>query len=223
MKRSQINQALGEAQTLLAKFRWSLPAWAAWTRDDYLENPGVTAYLSGHQMGWDVTDFGSGDFTKRGLTLFCARNGIASDAGSIPYAEKLLFVGEGQETPFHCHRAKMEDIINRGGGNLMVEFRNEDASGSEISVLVDGRMVALQPDEPLRLTPGESVTIPRRLYHRFYGEVGCGSVFAGEVSQVNDDNSDNYFLEPLGRFADVVEDEPALLPLWNEIFGDEIR
>ncbi|MEM1365767.1 MAG: D-lyxose/D-mannose family sugar isomerase [Pseudomonadota bacterium] len=217
MKRSQINAALREARLLLEAHRWALPAWASWTLNDYRNHGAVAAHLSRHQMGWDVTDFGSGDFATRGLTLFCARNGNQSDPNSIPYAEKILFVGEGQETPFHCHHAKMEDIINRGGGNLMVEFCHEGGGDDEISVLVDGRTAHLQPHEPLRLTPGESVTIPRRLHHCFYGEAGAGPVFAGEVSQVNDDNSDNYFLEPLGRFAEIEEDEPALLPLWNEI------
>ena len=225
MKRSQINSALQTAQSMLDGFRWALPRWADWALEDYRADPQMAAHLKAHQMGWDVTDFGSGDFTTRGLTLFCARNGIQSDPDSVPYAEKLLFVGEGQETPFHCHQQKMEDIINRGGGHLLVEFLHEDGQGDDhrdardeaITISVDGHMVTLQPDEPLRLTPGESVTIPRQLYHRFYAEPGHGMVFAGEVSQVNDDNSDNYFLEPLGRFSQIEENEPALRPLWNEI------
>ena len=32
----------------------------------------------------------------------------------------------------------------------------------------------------------------------------------GEVSTVNDDLTDNVFAEPLGRFADIEEDEPPL-------------
>ena len=40
---------------------------------------------------------------------------------------------------------------------------------------------------------------------------------AGEVSQVNDDNNDNYFLETFGRFSQIEEDEEAIHPLWNEI------
>ena len=52
---------------------------------------------------------------------------------------------------------------------------------------------------------------------RFYAVAGTGMVMAGEVSQVNDDNKDNYFLEPVGRFSDILEDEPAIHLLWNEI------
>ena len=64
-------------------------------------------------MGWDITDFGSADFARRGLVIFCVRNGRQGVADEKPYAEKLLVVGEDQETPYHHHRIKMEDIIVR--------------------------------------------------------------------------------------------------------------
>jgi len=168
-------------------------------------------------MGWDVTDFGSDDFASRGLALFCMRNGIQSDADTVPYAEKLLLVGEEQETPFHTHKVKLEDIINRGGGDLVIEFRKADGDDSQIEVRCDGIIRRPERDEPVILRPGESVTIPRGLYHRFYGRKGGGEVFVGEVSQVNDDGADNYFWEPLGRFSKIEEDAAPVHPLWNEI------
>jgi D-lyxose ketol-isomerase len=64
---------------------------------------------------------------------------------------------------------------------------------------------------------GGLLVIARNLWHRFYGELGEGTVFVGEVSQVNDDLTDNYFLETVGRFATIEEDEPKLFPLWNEL------
>ena len=42
-------------------------------------------------------------------------------------------------------------------------------------------------------------------------------VMVGEVSQVNDDNNDNYFLEQVGRFSQIQEDISPLHPLWNEV------
>ena len=110
-----------------------------------------------HQLGWDVTDFGSGDFTKRGLTLFCVRNGVQSDPNEKPYAEKLLIVREGQETPTHRHRVKMEDIINRAGGVLVLEFAHADAAGkatdAPVTARVDGVARTLTPWEKLRSSP----------------------------------------------------------------------
>ena len=86
-----------------------------------------------------------------------------------------------------------------------------------VGVMVDGVERRLAAGEPLKLTPGQSVTVTRNLWHRFYGEPGAGTVFVGEVSQVNDDLTDNYFIEKVGRFAGIEEDEPKLFPLWNEL------
>ena len=89
-----------------------------------------------------------------------------------------------------------------------------------MTVHVDGVARTLEPWEKLRLGPGESVTVDRGVYHRFYGEAGKGVVLVGEVSQVNDDRTDNYFLDPVGRFAEIEEDEPPLRLLWNEVAAE---
>ncbi len=222
MKRSEINRLQREALALFAEYRFSLPLFARWGEADWRAHPAAARYCASHQMGWDVTDFGSGRFEERGLVIFCVRNGRQGIAGEKPYAEKLLVVGESQETPFHFHKVKMEDIIVRGGGNLMIELYNlrESFGGRDttpVQLMVDGVEQRLEAGEPIKLAPGQSATITRNLWHRFYGEPGTGKVFVGEVSQVNDDLTDNYFLETLGRFARIDEDEPKLFPLWNEL------
>ena len=65
----------------------------------------------------------------------------------------------------------------------------------------------MQPGGSIILTPGESICLEQGIYHRFYGEPGKGKVFVGEVSAVNDDNTDNCFYVPVGRFPEIVEDE----------------
>jgi D-lyxose ketol-isomerase len=104
---------------------------------------------------------------------------------------------------------------------LVIEFLEIDSNriekNSKIKVLVDGETVSIAPREPLILRRGQSVTVERNIYHKFYSAEGSGMVMAGEVSQVNDDNKDNYFLESVGRFSLVDEDEEAIHPLWNEI------
>ena len=221
MKRSEINQAIKFAKEMMEKFSWTLPHWGYWSNEDYQNKTNLKKYLNKHQMGWDVTDFGKGNFNEQGITLFCVRNGIQGDANDKPYAEKLLFMQEGQEIPFHSHKIKLEDIINRGGGDLAIEFLEVDEKDQElsnkISVLVDGEKILLDPYEPLILKKGQSVTVERNIFHKFYAVKGSGMVMAGEVSQVNDDNNDNYFLEPVGRFSEIQEDELPLHPLWNEI------
>ena len=64
------------------------------------------------------------------------------------------------------------------------------------------------------LGPGESITLTPYLYHQFYAVDGNGLI--GEVSSVNDDASDNYFLEPLPRFPEIVEDEAPVRLLCTE-------
>ena len=218
MKRSEINAAIREAEALLAEYRWILPDWADYSEADYAAEPELAAHNASRQLGWDVTDFGSGDFAAQGLTLFCVRNGVQGDPETLPYAEKLLFVREGQVTPYHSHKVKMEDIMVRGGGNLMCAFTRE-GSHADAPVRVNGRVVADPYGAPVRLIPGEAITIPRGMKHSFWGEPGTGPAFCAEISQCNDDLTDNYFLEPIGRFSTVEEDVPKLHPLWNEIGG----
>ena len=58
--------------------------------------------------------------------------------------------------------------------------------------------------QKLRLAPGESVTLRPGDWHAFWGE--GGDVLIGEVSTVNDDETDNIFREPIGRFSTIEED-----------------
>lgn len=221
MKRSDINRLMTDALALFQEHSFLLPEWATWSPAEWAANPDTAQFCHRHQMGWDITDFGFGDFAKRGLILFCIRNGIQGDETTVPYAEKIMVVQEEQETPLHYHKVKMEDIIVRGGGNLVVELYNIDDEGTRlgtnVTVRLDGMKRTVRAGEPVIIKPGHSITLPRNLYHRFYGEAGKGTVLVGEVSQVNDDLNDNFFYEDVGRFAEIEEDVPALYPLWSEL------
>ena len=110
----------------------------------------------------------------------------------------------------HFHWNKVEDIINRGGGELVIHLFNATAddglADSEVTASVDGVKRVVKAGDQVVLTPGESITLPPRLYHKFWG--ARDRVFVGEVSLVNDDNTDNRFYEPIGRFPEIDEDEP---------------
>ena len=66
MKRSAINAALTKARATCAANQFKLPGWADWTMADHRANPAQSAFLTTRQIGWGVTDFGSGDFARRG-------------------------------------------------------------------------------------------------------------------------------------------------------------
>ena len=85
-----------------------------------------------------------------------------------------------------------------------------------MTVHVDGRKLSVPAGTQVRLKPGQSITITPLLYHDFTVEPGGGPVLLGEVSQVNDDSSDNRFEPPMGRFPTIEEDEPPYRLLCNE-------
>lgn len=216
MRRSEINQIMKSADDFIRQRKFHLPPFAYWTIEDWKTKGPEANEIVRNNLGWDITDFGSGNFYKNGLFLFTIRNG-SPDAwekrqGKL-YAEKLLIVDDGQVTPMHFHWKKMEDIINRGGGNLLIQIYNSTADEGldeqyEVVISIDGVKKTLPPGTIVTLTPGESITLPQYCYHKFWG-VG-GRTLVGEVSLVNDDAADNRFLNPLPRFPEIVEDEPPL-------------
>lgn len=217
MKRSEINHLMRLALGFFAENKFYLPVWATYSPADWKGKQLSSSEIIENRLGWDLTDFGCNDYENRGLLLFTIRNGnVARDKKT--YCEKIMIAGVGQETPLHFHRLKIEDIINRGGGNLEIEFYNSNADGSfsdeDFEVKVDSETLSLSPGAKIQLSPGQSVCMHSGLYHRFYG-VGL-PVLVGEVSSVNDDTNDNFFFEPIGRFPQIEEDEAPLYLLANE-------
>ncbi len=225
MKRSEINAAIDYALAAMREIKLPLSDFAFWNRADWNRQGENLLNLRGIGLGWDVTDFGSGDFSATGSVLFTLRNGCYGrpELGT-PYAEKLIFQRQEreQEIPFHFHITKTEDIINRGGGVLMLELYNSTADTAPdktapVRVRMDGVLHTFAPGEPIAVTPGNSITLTPGLFHRFYAKYGGGDLICGEVSSINDDRSDNVFLAPGRRFAQIEEDEPARYLLCNEI------
>jgi hypothetical protein len=133
-----------------------------------------------------------------------------------------MHVREGQVTPYHFHAVKVEDIINRGGagaGRLLLKLYMANPEGDALSeepftVLCDGVARSLRAGAEVILGPGESITLPPRLFHQFYAI--DGDALIGEVSSINDDDGDNYFLEDVGRYPGIEEDEEPYRLLCTE-------
>lgn len=210
MNRSEINQLILQAKDFFDTMNFKLPPWGYWSPEAWRGRTQDCKEIADNMLGWDLTDFGSGQFHKRGLLLFTIRNGNPGK-DKKPYAEKIMIVEENQETPMHYHWSKIEDIINRGGGNLVIELFNSTSDSqladTDVEFKTDGILKKIQAGGKVILTPGESITLEQGIYHRFYGEEGSGKVLVGEVSAVNDDHHDNCFLEVIGRFPDIEEDE----------------
>lgn len=222
MKRSEINAVVRSADEFILSRGYYLPPFAHWKPETWREIGPEAVEIAENQLGWDITDFGQGDFNHIGLFLFTVRNGHprnwASKQGKL-YAEKVLIVDVDQVTPMHFHWVKMEDIINRGGGRLLIQLYNstpDEGLDEETSVKVslDGVVYTVRAGDIVELRPGESISLPSGLYHKFWG--ADERVLVGEVSLVNDDNRDNRFLDPVGRFPEIVEDEPPLYLLTKD-------
>jgi len=223
MKRSEINKALKEMEEFIGEYRFALPPFCHFTPDDWLTKGSDYDEVRDNMLGWDITDYGLGDFSKTGFSLITIRNGnlAKKEKYTKTYAEKLLYLREEQYAPLHFHWEKMEDIINRGGGNILIRVYNSTSDEgldkvNDVEVNMDGRKLMVPAGTQVRLTPGESITIQAFMYHDFSVEKGTGPVLLGEVSQCNDDNTDNRFYESIGRFPAIDEDEPQYRLLCNE-------
>ncbi|MET3648723.1 D-lyxose/D-mannose family sugar isomerase [Phyllobacterium ifriqiyense] len=217
MKRSEINAIIRESDKFIRSFGYVMPPFAYWSPEELKARTSSDAKaILDARLGWDITDYGQGKFDELGLFLFTTRNGNQEDlkkGGGMLYAEKIMISREKQLSPMHRHIVKAEDIINRGGGTLVLELFNSNEDGSvdektDVEVATDGRIVRQKAGGLLKLQPGESVTLLPGNWHAFWGE--GGNVLIGEVSTVNDDLTDNIFREPIGRFSNIEEDEAPL-------------
>lgn len=213
MKRSRVNAIIGEADAMIRQFGFVLPPFANWTPAELVARREAARHVIDARCGWDITDFGSGRFDEVGLAVFTLRNGRLADlerGRGMCYAEKLLILRQGQRCPSHTHFIKAEDIINRGGATLVVELFGSDEKGGFAkdrggTISRDGIRYDYAPGEQLEIAPGESVTLMPGDWHALWTK--GGDALIGEVSTVNDDETDNIFREPVGRFAEIEEDE----------------
>ncbi|MHB1111359.1 MAG: D-lyxose/D-mannose family sugar isomerase [Devosia sp.] len=223
MKRSRVNQIMRESDEFIRSFGYILPPFAYWTPAEFKARQAEAQNVINANLGWDISDYGLGEFDKSGLFLFTVRNGNAADlkkGTGMLYAEKAMISRQDQYSPMHRHNLKAEDIINRGGGTLVIELFGDTGGKCDrnkgVTVYTDGLRRELPAGARLKLAPGESVTLmPNEHWHAFWGE--GGDVFIGEVSTVNDDLTDNVFEDPrIARFSGIEEDEEP----WHLLVSD---
>jgi len=188
MKRSEVNHAIKESTSFFRKNGWTLPP----------------------KPRWDVTDFGLGDFKKYGLVLI-------NLAEEVEYCEKLMYAFKNQVTPAHCHKIKKEDIICRNGILVVQVWHGlPNTNENRFQVKINGAFRKVASGEKINLHSGERITLEPGIYHEFYPV--SDQCIIGEVSTVNDDLNDNFFVNSnIGRYTKIEEDEPPLVSLIGDI------
>ncbi len=213
MKRSEVNEIMRQAVRMIRRMGFVLPPFAQWSPEDFGRHPN-RAWYAERRLGWEITDFGHGRFAETGLVSFALRNGALAElknGGGMAYAEKLLISRKGQVSPLQGHRAKVKDLINRGGGTLVIELCGSDDQGHHDpdrggTVLCDGIAREFGPYDRIALGAGESMTLRPGDWHAFWAE--DGDVLIGEISTVSDEGTDRVFVDPVGRHA-LIEDDDA--------------
>ena len=222
MKRSEVNSYIRWAEKFVTDNNIRLPQLAYLSPANLAAMKDRLDVVKKIELGWDITDFGSGKFGELGAVLYTVRNGLADDPTvGVPYCEKYILMKEGQRLPNHYHVFKSEDIINRAGGDILVKLWNADPKtgkllDTDVRVRMDGVEHVFKAGEEVTVTKGNSISLTPYISHIFGPKPGTGDCIVGEVSKVNDDHTDNYFVEPVARFADIVEDEPPVHLLCNE-------
>lgn len=73
MKRSEINKALRELEAMCQKYCCYLPPFCHFTPEEWKEKGHEYDEVRDCCLGWDITDYGMGDFDKMGFSLITIR------------------------------------------------------------------------------------------------------------------------------------------------------
>lgn len=222
MKRSLINNRIQQAIVKFKENSVLLPPQASWDFGKWKSNEKTANEWNLRNLGWDITDFGLGDYDKYGGILFTVLNSEIASEADQPYSKKYLIRQKNQGAPLHYHAKKIETITCIGRGTLQIQVYNQGNDGEldkekKVKILINSFLEELTPGSIIKLKPGESIRIPNRLYHSF--KALDNYVISEEVSGVNNDKNDNFWLSNVGRFPEIKEDVKPTFLLCTEMPG----
>ena len=79
MKRSEVNMRIREMEELIRKVGFNLPDFLSFTPEEWQQKGHEYDEIRDNMLGWDVTDYGEGNWEKLGNTLITLRNGNVHD------------------------------------------------------------------------------------------------------------------------------------------------
>ena len=75
MKRSEVNKALRELEAMCEAYHCYLPPFCHFTPKEWEDKGHEYDEVRDCCLGWDITDYGQGDFDNMGVSLITIRNG----------------------------------------------------------------------------------------------------------------------------------------------------
>mgnify|MGYP000041954099 CR=1 FL=1 len=64
MKRSEINATIKQFEALLDQYRFRIPPYLSFTPEEWADKNHEWDEIRDNMLGWDITDYGKGDFDK---------------------------------------------------------------------------------------------------------------------------------------------------------------
>lgn len=228
MKRSEINSCIKEATVIIEGAGIGLPGHASWGPEDWQQNREAAVEMLRRGIGWNISDFGGGDYLKMGIVFYTVSNGVFDPATGMPvdqiYAHRYFILKEGQQIMTEHHHTKIEDIIVFAGAQLRVELHNvgpneELDKTNDINIMRSGIWNSYKPGTVITLSRGERIRFEPIHYHRPWGH--GGTVLIEEVCMVTDDLKESRHLpaEKPMVFATIEEDEKPAYLLCSELPG----
>jgi len=223
VKRSEINATLLLARDFFEAYRFKLPKWAAWSPVNWDYSGEEMQAIKDCQLGWDVTDFAQGNFSEQGMTSFMLRNGAPSlepppdhapQEAKRHYSEKIMLVQLHQTLPLLALKHRTQDLINRGGGDLVVQVylsttEYELDEKKRVPLQVNGIAYNVKAGGIVRLVSGDGLTLQPATYYKYWAEKA--SCIVGAISTTCDETNDYLFFDPnCQRFPSIEPDESPL-------------
>lgn len=69
MKRSEINAIIKKFEGMLREYKFEIPDFLKFTPEEWQTKGHEYDEIRDNALGWDITDFGHGDYYKEGLAL----------------------------------------------------------------------------------------------------------------------------------------------------------
>ena len=216
MQRSEVNCLQREALRAFAEHRFALPPFATWNEAEWRNNPEAACYCHAHQMGWDITDFGSGDFAPRARDLPRPerRQGFSTEK---PYAKPPVVPRSTRRRIIStASRWRTSSAAAAQPDPELAKYVDGALAEQPVTVTVDDGSASPAPASRSSASPARASPSPARSGTAFTPKRATGRVRRGGLAGERRPYP-QLFLRKGRPVRGIEEDQEKLYPLWNEL------